>query len=320
MDSNGLPVYRKGQSPDSWDWLDWGKDGTIDKAPMQPAYYYQALVEAKKMAETLGKSEHLDFYTDRINSIKANYDRIFWKNGFYSSDVSLYKDDRANALAITSGLAKPENYAAIVKNVLVPNKYCSPHFEWVAEEAMFIAGKYQESLARMKAQYESQVNSGLSTLYEKFPKGGSYNHAWNGSNRILSKYVAGIRPLDVAWSSYAVCPNLVHMTSLKTKVPSVKGDIMVEVNSGDTTFSISLQSPENSSAIVGIPKFKGEILDVKVGGQSIWKDNAFVGAIQGISFDSEDDDFVKFIVAPGKWNFIATLLPHDPLLSSSLEL
>ena len=307
MKSNGLPEYRKWKSPDNWDWLDWGVSNTIDKDPMQPAYYYMALVAAKQMAETLGRTENMDFYTERINSIKENYDKVFWKDGFYSSNAGVFKDDRANALAIVSGVAKPENYTAIVDNVLVPNRFSSPHFEWVAEEAMFIAGRYEESLERMKDQYESQVNSGLSTLYENFPRGGTYNHAWNASNKILSQYVAGIKPTDVAWSSYEVTPNLVHMNTLKTKVPTVKGDILVDVNLTETNFKLELASPNETTAIVGIPKINIDIIDVKVGDQTIWEDNAFVSGVSGVTFDSEDANFLKFKVVPGSWVFNATI-------------
>ncbi len=306
MGSNGLPVYRLRQSDDTWDWLDWGVDGTIDKRPMQPAYYYQALVTAKKMAETLGKSEHLSFYNSRINSIANNYDKELWRNGYYSSDGML-KDDRLNALAITTGLAKPENYKAIVRNVLIPNQFSSPHFEWIVEEAMFIAGQPYASLKRMKERYQSQVNSGLSTLYEMFPNGGTYNHAWNGTNTILSKYVAGIKPTAVAWSEYEVCPNLLHMSSLKTKVPSVKGDIWVDISHTDSLYKLALISPDSTTAIVGIPKARTEIFDVKAGGQIIWKNEAFVEGVQGITFDSEDDDFLRFKVEPGTWNIEASI-------------
>lgn len=321
MGSDGLPVYRRGKSPDSWDWLDWGVDGTLDKYPMQPAYYYQALVEAKKMAETLGKTEHLNFYTTRIKSIKDNYDKVFWKNGFYSSNASKFKDDRANALAILTGVADPKNHDAIVKNVLIPNRYSSPHFEWVAEEAMFMAGKPHASLERMKEVYESQVNSGLSTLYEKFPKGGSYNHAWNASNTILSKYVAGIKPTGVAWSNYSVCPNLVHMTSLKTIVPTVKGNILLEIYHTDSVFKLDLESPANTTAIIGVPKTRTEITEIKAGNQTIWKDNAFIEGVQGISYDSENDEFLKFKVEPGTWSIDATIIrtpiDRDPVISFS---
>lgn len=307
MGEDGLPVYRIRQSSDSWDWLDWGVKGTTDKLPMQPAYYYQALIQARKMAEVLGHKKDIKLYTERINSIKENYDKVFWQDGFYSSNPDEFKDDRANALAITTGLAKPENYDAIVKNVLIPNKYSSPHFEWVAEEAMFIAGHYDASLARMKAQYESQVNSGLSTLYEMFPKGGSYNHAWNGSNTVLSKYVAGIQPLDVAWASYSVCPNLVHMTSLETKVPTVKGNIIAEVKLNNNKYQLHLESPNKTTAVVGIPKHQADIIEVKANGKTIWQKGDFVKGVKGISFDKNQDDFLTFLVDAGAWDFEASL-------------
>lgn len=304
MQSNGLPEYRRAKSPDSWDWLDWGQKGTIDKYPLQAAYYYQALVEAKKMAEVLGKDEHFDFYNSRIKSIEENYDKVFWKDGYYSSNGE-FKDDRANALAVTSGLAKSENYEAIVNNVLVPIKYSSPHFEWVAEEALFLAGAPERSLERMRAQYEDQVASGLSTLYEKFPKGGSYNHAWNGSNTILSKYVAGVKPVKVAWSEYEIKPTLLHFKRLKKTIPTVKGTIDLSIEANDADYRLTLNSPEETTAIVGIPKSGKEVAVVKVGGRVIWKNGKPQKALDGLDYVSEDDVYLNFKLSDGEWNLIA---------------
>ncbi len=306
MQENGLPEYRKGKSPDSWDWLDWGVKETLDAAPIQPAYYYQALVEAKKMAEVLGKKEHFEFYTSRINSIKANYDKEFWKDGFYSSNAAKFKDDRANALAITSGLAKPENHKAIVNNVLMPNRFSSPHFEWVVEEAIFIAGEPELSLQRMKEMYESQVNSGLTTLYEIFPKGGSYNHAWNGSNTVLSKYVAGVRPTKVAWSEYEIMPTLVHFKSLKKTIPSVKGNIDFSIEASDDAYQLQLNSPDQTVAVVGVPKLDKKIANIKINGKEVWKNGKPKKKMKGVVFENEDDAFVKFKLDAGKWELNAT--------------
>ncbi len=304
MESNGLPEYRRGKSPDSWDWLDWGVKETLDKLPMQPAYYYQALVEAKKMAETLGKTEDLAFYNSRIKSIKDNYDKAFWKDGYYSSNGE-FKDDRANALAVTSGLAKAENYDAIVKNVLIPNRYGSPHFEWLAEEALFIAGAPEASLARMKDMYKSQVESGLSTLYERFPKDGSYNHAWNGSNTVLSKYVAGVKPTKVAWSEYQIMPTLLHFTTLKTTVPTVKGNININIEVKDAAYTMNLVSPENTVAIVGIPKTGKDIKEVSVNGQVVWKNGKLKKGVKDIVYEGECLEYVKFSVQSGTWEISA---------------
>ena len=304
MQENGLPEYRKGKSPDSWDWLDWGVKETLDAAPIQPAYYYQALVEAKKMAEVLGLKEHFDFYNSRINSIKENYDKVFWKDGFYSSNGEL-KDDRANALAITSGLAKPENYEAIVKNVLIPNRFGSPHFEWVAEEALFIAGAPEASLQRMKEMYQSQVESGLTTLYEKFPNGGSYNHAWNGSNTVLSKYIAGIKPTKVAWSEYEIMPAMMHFKSLKKTIPTVKGIINLNIETTENNFILVLNTPEATSANIGIPKNNKIIKAVMINDTTVWKDGTQIESINGLTEIKNNDSYLKFHLSDGNWNIKA---------------
>ncbi len=305
MQENGLPEYRKGKTSDSWDWLDWGVKETLDAEPMQPAYYFQALVEAKKMAEVLGKKEHIEFYTSRINSIKANYDKVFLKNGIYSSNGK-FKDDRANALAITAGLAKPENYETIVNNVLVPNRFGSPHFEWVAEEALFIAGKPELSLKRMKEMYQEQVNSKLTTLYEMFPKGGSYNHAWNGSNTILSKYVAGVKPTKVAWSEYEIMPTMVHLKTMKKIIPTVRGNIDMSIKAENGSYELQLNSPQETTAIIGIPK-AGKIVDVvKVNDKIVWKNGKQKKSISNFKFDANKSDYLTFKAGAGKWVVLAT--------------
>lgn len=303
MQENGFPEYRKGKSPDSWNWLDWGVKGTIDEQPIQMAFYYLALREAKKMAEVLGNEEHIEWYDKRIKSMKKAYEKEFWKDGFYSSDTEKFKDDRANAIAIISGIANQAHYNDIVDNVLIPNRFSSPHFEWMAEEAMFIAGRPKASLQRMKEQYQSQVDKeDMTTLYEKFPNGGSYNHAWNGSNTILSKYVAGVEPTEVAWDEYQIMPTLVHFNHLNNTIPTVKGEIVVEIIKTDDSYQLLLESPENANAIIGIPKSEQHITSVKINGKTVWKKGKLEKKISGVNYIGEDDEFLKFKLSSGNWN------------------
>ena len=104
-------------------------------------------------------------------------------------------------------MASPDKYQQIVDNVLTKNYYSSPHFEWIVEDAMCVAGEYGKALERMKKQYQSQVdNKRMTTLYEFFPKGGSYNHAWNAPNAILAKYISGIYPTKPGWKEFVVKP------------------------------------------------------------------------------------------------------------------
>lgn len=306
MQENGLPEYRKGKSPDTWDWLDWGVENTIDKEPIQMAFYYMALEKAKKMAEVLGNEEHIKWYNKRMALMKPAYEKAYWKNGFYSSNTEKFKDDRANAIAIISGVANPLYYDQVVDNVLFPNRFSSPHFEWMAEEAMCIAGRHKESLQRMKEQYQSQVDQkSMTTLFEKFPDGGSYNHAWNGSNTVLSKYIAGIAPTKVAWTEYQIMPTLVHFNSLNKIIPTVKGAIHLNIEADNETYQLKLDSPKETTAIVGIPR-KGKVVEkVKVNGVVVWENGKKKNPMDGISLINQDEAFLSLKLAAGQWEVVA---------------
>ena len=303
MQANGLPRYRKGASPDSWDWNDWGKADTIDAEPIQYALYYMSLKSARDMARVLGTTEHMDWYNDRIERIEGAFNTVFWKGRYYSSDSAKFQDDRANALAILAGFADNDQAGKVVSNVLIPNHYCSPHFEWMVNEAMCVAGHYAESLDRMRTRYRGQVErKGMTTLSEKFDKGGSYNHAWNAPNTILSKYIVGVFPTKPAWSNYAVLPNTAHFTSLKQVVPSVKGNIAVDIRRENGTFVMNLTSPAETVATIGIPK--DNISAIKANGKTVWKKGTRVKA-QGITPTGDDENYILFEAGPGTWQFEA---------------
>ncbi|WP_147676470.1 alpha-L-rhamnosidase-related protein [Algibacter pacificus] len=307
MQESGLPEYRKGKSPDSWDWVDWGVKNTTDSKPIQAAFYYLALKEAKKMAEVLGEDTHVKWYEKRMQTMKPAFEKAYWKDGFYSSNADKLKDDRANAIAIVSGIANPKFYNEVVDNVLIPNRYSSPHFEWLVEEAMCIAGRYKASLHRMKEQYQSQVdNKANTTLYEMFPRGGSYNHAWNGSNKILSKYIAGVEPTKVGWSEYQIMPTMMHFKHIKKTIPTVVGEINMDMKKTDSTYTLKLDSPDvwNTTVVVGIPKAGKEISKVEINGFVFWENGKETKGLD--TTISEDDNFLKFRLTSQNWVIKAT--------------
>tara|TARA_R110002033_G_scaffold171186_1_gene217533 strand:- start:8881 stop:11235 length:2355 start_codon:yes stop_codon:yes gene_type:complete len=297
MQENGLPEHRKGYA----NWVDWGID--TDPTPTNVVLYYMALKAAKKMAVTLGETEDITWYDARINSIEKNFEKEYWQGNRYGSKKKLI-EERVSALAIISGLAKKEHYNILVDSVLVPVKKSSPHMEWMAEEAIMLTGQYDKGLQRMKQRYESQVNmEWLTTLYEKYQPElrGTYNHAWNAPNYVLSRYIAGIKPTDVAWSNFEVKPNLEHLTSVKQIVPSVKGDITLEVNKTENMYTMNLISPKETTATLYIPKTG----NVFVNEQLFWKKGKLKKQIKGIEYESESNEFLKFKVDSGNWKIVA---------------
>ncbi|MCV9386654.1 alpha-L-rhamnosidase-related protein [Reichenbachiella ulvae] len=303
MQSNGMPEHRKGFA----NWVDWGIDS--DAYSLNVTTYYMALKAAKKMAIELGHSADTAWYNDRISSIKENFDQVYWQGTHYGSTGKPI-DERASAVATIEGLANEKYFDTMVEEVLFPIQKCSPHLEWMVEEALFLAGDGEKALERMKQRYGWQMenNPEITTLYERFPndpKGnlGTYNHAWNAPNYVLSRYIAGIKPTEVAWSRFEVKPNLLHLSQVKQIVPSVKGNIILEVNKDQSSYRLDLTSPDQTKATIYIPYPDKSTSQVVVNGKIVWKKGGIKSGLAGLKMIKSDESNLCFEVEPGEWCF-----------------
>ena len=139
---NNLVVHRSG----SWDWPDWGEKA--DMTAIENAWVYYALSCAEEMAQLLGKNEDISFIAERKEAIAKGYKALWTEDGFKSEDVKKC-DDRANALAVLSGLAEKEQYGTI-RNVLTTTKNSSPYMEYYVLEALCKMGEYEAARDRIK--------------------------------------------------------------------------------------------------------------------------------------------------------------------------
>jgi alpha-L-rhamnosidase len=169
MNAFGLPE-RNQRSADSWNWFDWGEENTDDKEVILTSLYFMALSSMREMAVVLEKKHDFQWYDDRIHAIRGAFNNRYWQDGYYSSDTIQFQDDRANALAILAGLANTSQSNQIVERVLIPNHFCSPHFEWMVNEAMYKAGYEREALERMKKVCKPGRNTLAYHLVREFPQ------------------------------------------------------------------------------------------------------------------------------------------------------
>ena len=184
---NGLVEHRTG----SWDWPDWGDN--FDVPVMENAWYYMALRSTKEMAELLGRSEEAGFCAERMNQIDSSFDKAFWTGEHYYSETKNGKpDDRANALAVLSGLASHDKFEKI-EEILKTVYNSSPYMEYYVLEAMCRMGYVNDALERIHIRYADMVNAEYSTLWEYWNTDGTKNHAWSGGPLIvLSRYCKGM--------------------------------------------------------------------------------------------------------------------------------
>ena len=303
MGTNGLVVHRDG----GWNWLDWGSN--IDQNVLDNEWYYLALKAAIPMAAMSGSGADTTLYRQRMNSIASNFVASYWNTSgqFFRSSSVTTPDDRANAMAVISGLAQPQHYAGI-RTVLQQRTFASPWMEKFVLEALCMMGADSLSLARMKSRYTTMVNANYTTLWEVWRglDSGTINHGWNAPNTVLSQYIVGLSPTAAGWSSYHVLPQMGNLTAINGVVPSIKGNITVSDSLSASQFVMNLTSPGGTAALVGIPK-KRAWQSVTGNGLPIWNQGDYSAGVTGITGAGEDSLYIKFNVDPGTYRFVASL-------------
>lgn len=314
LGDNGVPVYLKGR----WEWYDWGK-GEQDKVVIQAAEVYGALAALKKMAEATGNEADLPAIEAKLATIRKNFDQIYWKEDGYRSGKTI--DERANAMAVCAGLADRSKWPVIAKLLDVSGEadggVCGPYFERWVLEALCRMGREDLALLRMYQRYEAQIVANITTLWEYMvraheDKDGIHsvgyttlNHGWNVPNTILSKFIAGLAPETPGWETYHVLPQEAFLTSVAVSATTVKGQVDVAIRKSGSEYAITLGSPSNTMAIVGIPrKAFAQLDEISANGRLVWKGKP-AGKIDGLSFLRDEDGYLKFKVSPGEWQFSA---------------
>ena len=241
---NNLVVHREG----SWDWPDWGSKA--DMTAIENAWVYYALSVTEKMAEILEKDEDISFIKERKDVISNGYKALWTDEGFKSEDVK-EPDDRANALALLSGLASEEQYETII-NVLTTTKNSSPYMEYYVLEALCKIGEYETAYNRIKDRYEDMVNEDYSTLWEFWDSWrGTMNHAWSGGPLvIMSKHFAGITPLEAGYEKVKIDPQYTLSDNINCTVPSVKGLITLDYKKSGEEYVVNLTLPQDVKAVL----------------------------------------------------------------------
>ena len=203
-----------------------------------------------------------------LKRLQSSLDRGCYK----SADVK-EPDDRANALAVLSGLAAKEQYETIT-NVLTTTENASPYMEYYVLEALCAMEKYEAAKERIKHRYEDLVNEDYSTLWEFWDAWrGTKNHAWSGGPLvIMSKHFAGISPLEAGYEKVSIDPQYTLLNSIHCTVPSVKGLIILDCKNSDGRPTINLSLPQGIKAVIYVP----ENADVSINSIFCYQNGAYV--------------------------------------------
>ena len=267
---NNLVVHRGG----SWDWADWGSKE--DMTAIENAWFYYALCATEKMGDVIGRDDDNSFFAERKDAVSKGYKALWTEDGFRSKDARK-PDDRANALAVLSGLADEEQYG-IIADVLKTTENSSPYMEYYVLEALCKMGEYEAAKDRIKHRYEGMMSADYSTLWEFWDSWrGTLNHAWSGGPLvIMSKHFAGVTPLEAGYEKVKIEPQYNLSDSMNCTVPSVKGLITLNYEKISDSYVIELNVPQGMKTVLYVP----ENAVVKINSEIYYQDGGYVNGAE----------------------------------------
>jgi hypothetical protein len=301
LNDKGTIVFPKA----GWIWGDWGDNR--DLLVLYNSWYYLAIKGLQKMAVELGKTDDAAKYAGIMVTFKTSYNQQFWNGAAYRDPAYTQQtDDRAQALAVVSGLADKEKYPAILK-VLQSEEHASPYMEKYVFEAMFKMGYATEALKRFKKRFYKMVSSKqFTTLFEGWGigkegfGGGTVNHAWSGGGlTVLSEYLCGIAPVEPGYKVFHVFPQPGNVRYASAEIASVSGRIKTSfTNKGDGVI-LNTSVPAGTKAIIGLP---GKAYrQITLNGTVIWANGKYISNKNARLFPDTIANRFEFKVAVGNW-------------------
>lgn len=282
-----------------WKWGD--STENLDYEAIENACYYLALNRLNQMANILEYKEDEQDFSMRLADLKENFAKLWTEKGYQTSNSSVI-DERANAVAVISGLADTDKYDAITS--LLTNSYdATTYMEYYVLEALCKMGKIEEAEKRIKYRYDEMVNGekACSTLWENWnPDTGTKNHAWAGGPLIiLSKYFAGIEPLQQGYEVISIKPRFGKLTKLESEVSTIKGNIMLQAEKEEDCTTMKIKVP--SKTRVAIPRVSKNS-EIRVNRRVIYK-NGKERKNKKAEYDVQDEEYIYFYVEAGEYEF-----------------
>ena len=271
------------------DWppsMRYGYDVATASRTVINAYAYADFECISKMAEVLGIEKDKALYLEKAEQMKQAINKnLIDADGHYID--GLYKDQaaskhvsqHANMLPLALGIVPETAMDSVVKAVMDRKMSVGMvTVRWLPEAL----GKSEEG----KHLLELYTNPSWDGWAQTFTKGGtatweawdsdvraeSMSHPWGTSGLLgIQQYILGVKNLKPQSELIQVKPldfgN--SLTHVKGKLPSDRGDILIEWNRSDDRFELILTLPDNMKAMVCLPKGTTSNSDVQVDGMNV---------------------------------------------------
>ena len=269
-----------------WHFIEWADVERAGTTAAINALYVLALRNAAEVAHYIGYEAATTRYRERAEAIALALQDRFWdaERGAYTDSLEPRPGEshprisqQTNALFVVAGIAPPERFASMVavmtdssrlkltfappmvthvepfdaaSDVVRANTYFS-HFVYLALAKM---GRFDLVLEQIRRFYGPMMESGTETLWENFHPTASLCHAFSTTPVYqLSRFALGVEPLQPGFERFRLAPQPGDLTHAAGVYPTMRGDIEVEWERDEKSFTVTIAVPEGAHCFPEAP-------------------------------------------------------------------
>ena len=265
----------------AWLFVDWapGLNGDTPEARRTTIIeYYRAYLAGADLLRQLGDTANAQHFEQRATALKASLQKtITPSDGYYGPRW------QTNAMAVLSGVADPDQYDAIWRNVLSKvgeqtyrPDLITPYYGAYVLDAFAKMGRRPEALNWIRKYWGGMIAEGATSFWEAYdpswPKDNphvdlqadgragyfvSLAHGWSaGPTYWLMEEILGIRPTAEGFSETEIRPDLVGLTWARGQEPTPNGLLKIDLRD-ESGMHATIDLPEGVHAKVLFPIAKG---------------------------------------------------------------
>jgi alpha-L-rhamnosidase len=256
------------------DWpaqMRYGYDMDVESRTVMDAYAYIDFENIARIAEVLDSTDDYNLYHQKALDMKdAINDRLINSQGVYidglNSDQtqSVHVSQHANMFPMAMGLVPEENLDSVIAEIkdqkmsvgMVTLRWL-PEALGQAEQGPHLLVLYTNPEWDGWAKTISLGGTATWESWDAIENGQSLSHPWGAVGLLgIQKYILGISSLEPQHRLIRVKPLDFEqqLEQVQGSLPTDRGNISISWRRTDTLFSMTLNIPDNISAIVFIPK------------------------------------------------------------------
>lgn len=234
------------------------------------AFHYEALRCMALIATALELPTEVQYYAARSEQLKENFNRSFFdkKKGVYTDGITAgHASLHGNMFPLAFNMVPVKDKQSVLDFIETRGMACSVYGSQFLMDALYQAGGADYALHMLTKDddrsWYNMIRIGSTISLEawdnKYKPNQDWNHAWGSAPaNILPRRLMGVEPIAPGFDIISVKPQLGSLKWARSVIPTIKGEIRMEVENTKGRYTVRLTIPANMKAVLQLPLPSGK--------------------------------------------------------------